>query len=174
MKRISFKQPAYDHFAHSCNKPSERHCGHGIHNEQWHYVVSRGDIALALEVGSGIYLPCTDTSRFGADSTQPHGFMLVEHIGFPTDIETIRRASSGASCFHVDGGRCFGGDSTALGATEFFDAHFVTSAGFKQPDSFWSALEDRLVVHARAADAKRVDLIYERCHRCDGVGAVRR
>jgi hypothetical protein len=170
MKRTSFKHEAYDHHINPCNSDG-RPCGHGIHNETWHYVASLGRIALALEVNSGIYLPCTFATRF-VDGV--HGVDLAVHIAFPTDIVQLTVKEAPMKCEWVDGGRCYGGSSSSLAAREFVEAHFVETSGFEQPDSFWSALEDKLAAYAREADAARVDLTHERCHHCDGIGVVRK
>lgn len=179
MIRASHKIPGYDCIRHPCGK---RGCGthpgssHGLHNEEWVYVVKDGDVALALTVGSRVY-PESVPEREEWAREGPQGNDLTLHVGFPVDRDEIAgRGDNKAKCELVAGGLCYqsGRWSSSLAARDFVEHHFVIGAGFDQPEFFWRALEVRCAEMGKRARMERVDTKYERCAHCDGTGTVRR
>lgn len=141
MRRTFFRVPGFDCVRNPCGK---RGCGtapgagHGIHSDEWVYVVSDGRTALALTVFSGVF-PETVPAGTRAEMRryQPTGADLTLHVGFPV------RDGAEHECDLVAGGRCYQGGryTTASGADDFFALHFRRDAGFCQPEPFWLALE---------------------------------
>jgi hypothetical protein len=177
LQRISSKTPGYDCIRNPCGKYG---CGtnpgssHGVHNEEWLYVVKDGDVAMSLLVGSRVY-PETVPQREEWRREGPRGNDLTLHVGFPVDRDEI--AGTGTDkCEFVSGGTCYPGGrwSTAIGADRFVKRFFVVDAGFEQPETFWRALEDLCIDKGKQARADRVDTKYQRCIHCDGTGTVRR
>jgi hypothetical protein len=152
VNRESFKVPGYDCDRNPCGK---RGCGtrpgagHGIHNEEWNYVIKDGDVALTLTVGSGVYL---DSVPEYQRTHGVRGYDLSLHVDFRVDD-----GDAGRECTFVPGGRCYQGMrfTTAIGADRFVKEQFVGSA-FEQGEPFWSALEKKCAewgVEARASRA---------------------
>lgn len=148
MKRMTKRVPGWDCIRHPCGKNG---CGerpgasHGIHCEDWLYVVSDGDVALSLTVFSNVYpdsVPEDDRLP-----KAPWGADLSLHVGFPLPTFT---AGDDDECPWLDGGRCYQGGhySSALQGGEFWEEHAGRDHGFTQPESFWMALEERLVGRA--------------------------
>jgi hypothetical protein len=174
VRRHSEIVPGYDCF-NECKHPSKGN--HGIHGDEWHYVVvsDDGHIALALTVYTDIYPPTVE--KWQRDSERPieerrSGTDLTYHVGFSTTRGEMRDYDPktwGSECPHV--GRCDASRTTALGAGEFFRAH-GDSNQFEQAESFWAALEEKLAEREGEFRGERVDLAWRRCRGCDGLGVV--
>ena len=177
MKRSSRRIPGHDCVRHPCGKNG---CGtsssHGIHNEEWEYLIkdAEGEVALSLYVGSGLYpesVPKQD------EPNKPCAYVISLHVGFPiTRDQVAGRLENTTSCDHVRSGRCCQGTEWHgyRFASDFSEKHFVHHAGFEQPESFWKALEAQFTEWSTEAYAQRADTKYTRCMHCDGTGTVAR
>lgn len=167
MKRQSFKVEAYDCRINPCGRggcvPGNPQHGGGA--ERWVYAVSDGDVAVSLEVHTGIYLTEHDTAYALGGSD------ISVHTAFPTEREIIRDGAEGHECGYVDGGRCFIFSTTALGANTFFEKH-GNLAQFEQSEAFWVGLEEYLKAQRALAYAARTDTKHVQCPTCGGCGTV--
>lgn len=170
MRRFSHLRPGYDCIRTPCGVNG---CGtnpgacHGIHGDEWIYVVSDGVVALSLTVYSSDFpatVPKDDRGPMGAD--------LTVHATFPTRIEDVREQSTGESCEYVTAGRCFTAGSWCTRAAAFFTRSGAVY-GFTQPEAFWLALEAEWAELAKPAYLERKDG-HMRCPHCDGGGTVSR
>src|SRR5271170_3484345 len=136
-------RPGYDCIRSPCGKNG---CGkdpgasHGIHCDEWIYVVSSDsdDCALSLLVFSGVWPESVPTSaRFAMK--MPRGADLSLHCSFPTDDGDESRA-----CDWVRGGRCWLHGGSSIGAMDFANEFFVKEDAKDQKEPFWVAMEDRL------------------------------
>jgi hypothetical protein len=183
IKRTSRRIPGYDCTRHPCGK---NRCGtnqgsnHGIHNEEWEYVISNGEVSLSLHVSSGIY---PDSVPKQHDADKPCGSVISLHVGFPLSPGQVagRLEDNAQSCDFVSSGHCYQGIQWCgyVVAREFTNQHFVrrdpshvSLADFEQPKSFWKALEAQFHKWATEAYAQRADTKYVRCMHCDGTGTV--
>ena len=170
MKRRVAVIPMRDCIANPCGKYG---CGtdpgssHGVHNEEWLFVVGSdaGDFALVLAMGSGVFPR--------SEPQPPSAYDLTSHVGWPTTRDQVRENTPRGPCDFVVGG-CYTYSTTGLGACEFADKHFVPEAKTKQPETFWAALEERAVEIEKKAMVERTDTEWQRCVHCDATGTVRR
>ena len=143
MKRQSYKRPGWDCIRNPCGKNG---CGtnpgssHGIHGDDWVYVVSDGPFALSLTVFSHQF-PATvppETVRRLADAG-PFGADLSLHVGLPVEDGRAR------DCEYVEGGKCYQGHrwSSVSAADEFWLDSARPGDSFDQSEGFWRALEQR-------------------------------
>lgn len=146
IKRHSERVPGYDCIRNPCGRGN---CGktpggsHGIHCDDWIYVVSDGDLALSLTVFSGIFpYSVPEDTVANLRSIYPMGADLSLHVGFVVPGNDWGD-DDGQECPWVAGGRCYHGAyySTALGARGFWNEHAGRDCGFVQPESFWMAME---------------------------------
>lgn len=173
MKRRFERHPGYDCRSNPCGRDgcgTRRGSSHGIHNDVWVYTVIDGDVALCLKVGSGVYPETVPPSPLDRD--KPSGDYLFLHVAFPTKREQLLpNAGARQACEYVEGGLCYADECGS--AADFVKRHFVGKT-HEQPESFWLALEERCAVLAREARVRRVDVLYEQCPHCGGVGTVPR
>lgn len=146
----AFKNPGFvcavDH-PQCVGKPSGQQ--HGVHGDEWMYIVRSGDFALALTVYTDDYrdgkLPGYPFSwRDG-----PEGADLSLHAPFPTYDESPNK------CGFVRSGSCFRAWSGALVARNFW-RDWSDRERFEQRDMFWGGLRirlDELTKHAQATGA---------------------
>lgn len=172
MRREFHRTPGYDCIRTPCGKNgcgTRPGSGHGIHNDVWTYVVIDGDVALSLDVGSGIY-PATVPQHI-RDEGKIQGYAFHLHVAFPTKREQLLAGyePEPEPCKFV--GLCWGDRSWFGAASDFVQTHFVGETA-EQPESFWKALEDQCAEWAKSERANRVDTRYERCMHCDGLGTV--
>jgi hypothetical protein len=135
--------------------------GHGVGCPVWHFVVADDDVALVLQVGSGVYPHMSEA---------PSARDMSLHTAWSIDREDIRFGVRGVECPYVKGGRCFTPYSVV--GTAFWARHGVAEAQSEQSAPFWLALEEELRELAAIYRPRRVDLTYERCACCDGMGTV--
>jgi len=133
---------------------------HGQSSSEWLYIIGSGDAALTLIVMSGEY---PDGTRRPPDARD-----LTLHVAWRTEQSDVRSSSLGEGCDYVDGGRCFRAASTIVGARDFFVAHGQST--FEQPESFWTALEDKFAV--MYGTAERADDRFKQCPTCVGEGVI--
>lgn len=113
--------------------------GHGIHCEEWLYVIRDVDCALSLLVFSGVW-PVTVPTAPLSGMTFPRGADISLHCPFPPDDGNGDGESR--ECELVRGGRCWVHNSSSLGAMKFMEQYFVAAHGKDQKESFWRAMED--------------------------------
>ena len=144
MRRITYRTPGWDCIRNPCGQGG---CGtnpgssHGIHCEDWHYVVTDGKIALSLEVASGVF-PESVPDDLLWHSCYPSGSYLLLHVASSLlkDDSKVDRP-----CELVEGGWCCMPFSGCSIASAFWDEHAGKDGGFVQPESFWEALEEQFV-----------------------------
>lgn len=175
MIRKTITRPGYDCVRHPCGKHG---CGthpgsnHGIHCDDWVFVVSEGDLALTLTVFSGIF-PASVPIVARRAITYPMGADITLHVGFPSTAEEMLGKES-RECEHVSTGRCFGMRfSTSLGARDFVEEWFDKWKGTDQSEMFWLAMERRFADWAKEARDGRCDTTHKVCPKCEGIGIVR-
>lgn len=167
MKRTTTVLPGYDCRVKPCGKNG---CGtragysHGCDSDQWIYAVADDDIALVLQVSSGIV--------GGAEI--PRGEYLTLHTAWPTDRDAVRESVKPMPCEWLPAG-CFQ-VSSAAAADVFVKAHPNMAADLRpeQPETFWLDLERLCDRYGAEASAKRADIRWVRCPQCNGEGTVRR
>jgi hypothetical protein len=123
-ERRSFKKPGYNCGPGGKDCQHDKKGNHGIHCEEWWYIVRQENFAISLSVFSGDY---------------PDG--LHNHKPRAVALSTHQRSAEGGPCDIFDD-RCIG-DCTYLGAELFFDQ--VGCPRFEQNEIFWKALEAYLV-----------------------------
>jgi hypothetical protein len=135
-------RPGYDCIRSPCGKNG---CGkdpgasHGVHCDEWVYVVRDDGCALSLLVFSGVW-PATvpamslDSMRF------PRGADISLHCPFSPEWDEDEK---GRECEWVRGGRCWLHVTTGLGGMNFVNSFFVKEHSKEQQEPFWRAMEDQ-------------------------------
>lgn len=162
-RRIHTVRPGYvcpnatDHAACADRSPDHHH---GRHGDEWWYAVAFDDVALVLQVYTA-YLGSQmlwDAPSYGAD--------LTTHTAFPCSREEIVDGASDSTCEYLLGKRCYWSYAPG-GASQFFTMH-GDPAQAEQSESFWRAMEARLVDVAEQARATRADREWRLCPTCKG------
>lgn len=153
-RHVSRRSPAYD------RGPRD-----GIGAERWGYAVTDGTVALSLDVCSGVHVN-------PYNNKPPEGWTLYLHTRWPTEIDQLTGRQAPDKCALLRGGRCFLHIYCVSDAQRMFRDH--GRATFRQPPSFWRAMEAECVRLAELAEKDRVDLRRRRCSCCRGKGHVRR
>ncbi len=132
MERRTNVEPGYD-----CRKvcQHERKGDHGIRCDEWWFVVVDGDHAVTLTVFSGKFPASVDVLGFA-------GTRCAESVG--CGLALHRADPEGVRCEYVRGGRC-SSEASYLGGEAFWKKFGVADAGTRQPESFWQALEAKLI-----------------------------
>ena len=133
MERLTFQRPGYD-----CRTKCvhEVKGDHGIHCDEWWYVVKDGDVAVSLNIFSGIWPKTAPHVPSALDPDRwPMAADLTVHVAFPVD----EYSQEERECQWVEGGKCYGCHSSTLWAADFYKKHGVDK--YEQPESFWLALE---------------------------------
>jgi hypothetical protein len=129
IERKSHTVPGYNCTVECPHEPKGLH---GIHDDNWFYVVSEGKWVAVLTVFSGNYPKSVDTSKMYPEQLIPSGAYLTFH----------HAAVDGEPCEYVPGGFCKS-DGTCLGAARFFE-EYGDKTQFTQPETFWKAFEEKL------------------------------
>lgn len=183
--RKSVIVPGYDCIYAECtHDPKGKH---GIHGDEWHYHLHADDdlTALCLSVYTSNFPDTIPESHWRDElpksrpiEKQVRGSDLSLYARFPVgdgeggDLDYLREGGGG---FKIDLESeilaQFRPYSTALGANEFFAEHGDPHQ-FKQPESFWKALEAKFAAWDDRARTERIDTRYERCRACKGRGVT--
>lgn len=155
--------PGYDCRAGRCTHKAKG--GHGVHNEEWIYVVSNGEAAINLIVSSGIYPATVKHIEIQA----PEGVCLGLHVPWAVIEDDIRSGSAGEPCAFIDR-PCFS-DIGFLRAEAVFNKYFSRSHDKNQPESFWIGLEREFKELLDQARATRPAA--KRCLTCAGTGLLK-
>lgn len=169
LRRIVETRPGYDCIAKPCGT---RGCGttpgasHGRHGDEWVYVVTDGAFALSLVVFTdnlnGGKLP-------GSGSRYPVGADLSAHANRPTSEEQIKEGAAGEECAYITEGRCFGGWTSGLAASDFLKEHGFSEER-EQNEGFWRALEAKWSEIRSYVEQNRPAV--KQCECCKGEGVV--
>ncbi len=139
---------------------------HGIHGEDWYYVVSNGTVAAQLLVFSGI-------GTTGDILHRPIATSLSFHVDFLPEESDIRELKPHrGDCKLVE--QCFGTIGYgALYARDLFEALLRQYA--TQSEELWLALENFFVTELPNIDRRRAEMSkISRCSHCNGEGLIRR
>lgn len=155
LRRISGVTPGYDCIRNPCGRNG---CVapdgvHGIHSDEWNYVVTDGEFALSATIFSGTY-PETVPLHHILGLGQPKCAGLFKHSLHYHEERHIQYGPTARECEWIGDGSqpCFG--SSAFGllwSDEWFKKYGVPH--FEQTESFWVELEV-LWAEARAATAR--------------------
>lgn len=163
--------PGYD-----CRTTCEHEYGgdHGIHGDDWIYVVEAADrkTALVLTVFSHKYPPTVDVANLPAVMIRPVGADLSLHVSLPTTPDACVTPHEGVRCAYVDGG-CHTHYTSALAARDFYTKH--GNGDVEPTEAFWRELEAVFVrLDAKAREDARKAAEWQRCNHCDGLGRIRK
>lgn len=170
--RVSFVSPGHDCIRHPCGKYG---CGtnagnnHGIHYDEWNYVVSDGQVALHLCVSSWVF-PASVPLDDHLCSKTPEGMFFQVHRSFPTCREEVKDQDQ-HKCEFVTSNRCFTDEPQYL-RSEALHKELDAAPKFEQEEPFWLRLEAAWEKLAKPVYDERMDFTYERCLACDGTGTV--
>lgn len=179
MKRSIETVPGWDCIRAPCGRNG---CGvhpgsnHGIHNDEWVYIVSEGDFALVLSVYSRIY-PATVPEDVVQRAKERDGLIasdLTMHVGFRYDREQVMSDYRGRACAYVAGGRCYGGSSefTSVSQADALARAHHDRVNREQGEAFWQALEAKLREWRDSTPLERADARWQRCVHCDATGTI--
>lgn len=135
-------RPGYDCIRNPCGKNG---CGknpgasHGIHCDEWVYVVRGDGCALSLLVFSGVWpetVPATALGRMAF----PRGADISLHCPFPPGWDEDEKSRE---CEWVRGGRCWLHESSSMLGMDFVENFFIKEHGKDQQEPFWRAMENR-------------------------------
>ncbi len=150
--------------------------GHGIHNEEWIYVlIDRSVGALQLRVHTGRYPATVDVRQLHDYGDGFKGAFLSMCTPFVTDLELVRNATAPGECGYL--GRCHHYGTWYLHADEMVKEHFFQSVQTiedAQP-RLWKALAEFFQEAANRIEIARHesgDLGWHRCAHCAGAGVL--
>lgn len=156
-RRIAVR-PGWDCERSPCGKNgcgTEAGAGHGIHCDEWVYVIGEGDLVLTAVVMSGVFPEGTPPLPEEARRMFPMGCDVGLHVGFETRGGSDMRE---ASCEWVGGRPCsyldYGG--LAMGH-DLVRRRFNRAIGKDQTDRWWSELERLYVEWSTDAYRRRVE-----------------
>ncbi|MDP3766579.1 MAG: hypothetical protein Q8S13_01060 [Dehalococcoidia bacterium] len=144
---------------------------HGIHGDEWNYIVGIEDAALVLTVS---------VSEWSAKS-RPFPFVLGDnplvemtwHFAYPTSEEAIKDGEQRQACVFVPMGCIRSASGSSFCASSLWKAH--AQPGRLQSETFWrtleTALDARLIL---LHEARRAVEDVSRCSHCGGAGVIRR
>ncbi len=131
MERLTFKVPGYDCLHAPCNHATKGE--HGIHGEEWWYVVKDGDRAVAVSLMTENFPPTVPLWKVrGGPAAGPVSFHREwqEH-----EHENQQR------CEWVTGGKCYSDYGFVLGDEVWSSGD---TSRFEQGEGFWTILESYL------------------------------
>lgn len=176
LKRTFFKRPGYDCIRNPCGKNgcgTNPGSGHGVHCEEWVFVVSDGQRALCLEVWSGIYPDSVPASSVHDMSRYPVGAYLCAHLSFPSERDQVLDAPR--ECEYVDGGRCWPITYSISSAENLVPRSSSLVPGTTEcPSPSAEVLFLKLEFKFVEWMSEWIPSEYARCPTCDGCGTVRR
>lgn len=166
MEHRTIVVPGYDHKYGPDKKPDD-----GIHDERWVYVVTDGNVAMSLEVGTGKYPDSVPDliRRQLLNTTRPsfRGDTLALHASYRVDEDDIREDRKGDECQYLIGGVCWRGGTGHHAASSFFETH--GSQTLEQSETFWTELEAMCRLWEADASPKRH---IHQCTACKGTGII--
>lgn len=167
LRRTWFKTEGWDCRAECKHTPNG---DHGIHCEEWIYVVHAEDnrTALSLTVNTGKYPASVQQSN-----KAPWGTDVTLHASFPAEKESLHDEWRGMACSFVDPPYCETHATSCLKADELWK-RFGNNAQIEQSEQFWAALEALFWAWNDKARTTWHELQkWQRCSHCDGQGIVK-
>lgn len=162
--------PGYDCRTVCLHKPKGKH---GIHNDEWLYVVKDMDAHCALEltISTNIFPDTVETHHVSRNPSRTHtGMNLSRHFAHPTDRDQV--LSVPEPCAYI--GKCYVA-TWGLRADTFAKNHFISAHGREQQELFWRAFESDLREEIAVCHAARLvdgDLKWKVCVCCAGERVV--
>lgn len=165
-KRSSNKIPGWDCPNGNCAKPGCTTRTHGIHAEEWVYVLTSADKETVgtLTVNSQQHLQREAPPRV------PDPRDITLHVAFNYRHNGELREATRSACCWLDNrpGNCE--------KTSYLDAEPVWAAGnkttFEQGEEFWLAFEEWFAKADAAVRATRTTMATDTCPHCGGSGRV--
>lgn len=133
MERVAFKRSGYDCKYSPCEHTPKG--DHGIHGEEWWYVVKDGDRAVSCFVMTHRFPPTVPSRVLAGEPNRPGS------VGFHRAWSESEYDYEVKGCEWIDGGGCYSSTSYCLADEVFALGNADT---FEQPEDFWLCLESLL------------------------------